>query len=295
MRIALIGANGQLGSDLRERLRGEVVPLHRPEFDICDALAVERTIDNLAPGYVINCAAMTNVDACEDECAAAYEINAIGAATVAKAAAAIDAPVMYISTDYVFGAAGRRERPYVESDAPGPLGVYGASKLAGEHMTATYNSRHVIVRSCGLYGRAGARGKGGNFVETIRRLARGDGPLRIVDDQRLSPTSTWELAARIGDVIAVGATGMYHVVASDSCTWCEFARMIVEIDGLDAEVIPITSDEYPMKARRPEYSALASERIGQIDVAQCPGCRDMLTEYLQTTRPAASEAPRRTA
>ncbi len=281
MRIALIGAAGQLGHDLLEVLDADVCALDLPAFDVTDAAQVDEVLRAERPDCVINCAAATNVDGCEDDPEAAWRVNALGAGYVAQAAAALRARVVFISTDYVFGLAGARDAAYVESDPPGPISMYGVTKLAGEYLTAAGNRRHLIVRSCGLYGHAGARGKGGNFVETIRRLARERASLRIVHDQRLSPTSTRALADRLARLLDTDATGTLHVAARDHCTWYEFAQAIVELVGADTKVEPIRSCDYPMKARRPAMSALSSERLAHLGIEPCPPWREMLAQYLQ--------------
>jgi dTDP-4-dehydrorhamnose reductase len=285
MRIALIGASGQLGTDLREQLRGEVIPLSQPEFDVrCEDLA-RAALERAAPNVVVNCAAVTNVDGCEDDPVTAFSVNAAGALHVARSANSIGAAVVYISTDYVFGGQVGRVEPYHEEDAPAPLNVYGASKLAGEQLTRAYNRRALVVRTCGLYGRVGARGKGGNFVETMLRLAAQSKPIRVVDDQRLSPTSTTACAGVIAELVARDATGLVHVAAADSCTWYEFARAILAEQGVAAEIRPIRSSEYAARARRPQFSALCSRRLAQAGAAGCPPWREMLREYLRTRTP----------
>lgn len=292
MRITLIGGNGQLGTDLRRRLGGEVISLDVPAIDVCDEGSVESALAGTRPEIVINCAAMTDVDGCEDEVAAAFHINAQGALHVAKQAERHGAAVVFISTDYVFGAEGRRKSPYRESDVPGPVNVYGASKLAGEHLTQSYCQRHLVVRTCGLYGLAGARGKGGNFVESILRRAQEGGPLRVVCDQRLTPTSTWALAGKIAGLIDAGATGLYHVAALNSCTWHEFAEAIVGMAGMDVRVEAIPTSAYPCRARRPEMSALMSERLGESEVGPCETWRELLQEYLASRGEGAPGAPK---
>jgi len=282
MRILLIGGSGQLGTDLRRMVPGECVPLDWPELDVQNQAQVRATLEAYAPDVVVNCAAQTNVDGCEDEPEAAFSVNAVGALHVVKCAQEVGAAVVYISTDYVFGAAGARATAYIESDTPGPINVYGASKLAGEHLTLTYNRRALVVRTCGLYGHAGARGKGGNFVNTMLRLAREGKPIRVVSDQRLSPTSTVECAGRIVALIEREAVGIYHVAASDSCTWYEFAQAIFEEDGLEVDLRAVSSDQYLMRARRPAMSALRSTRLNEIGVAPCRPWRALLREYLQT-------------
>lgn len=279
MRIALVGANGQLGRDLGLELP-DATRLERPRFDVTHASAVEETLVELRPQVVLNCAALTHVDQCEREPEAAFRVNAIGAGNVARACELIGAALVYISTDYVFGAQRSRALPYSELEVVGPVNAYGSSKLAGEHMSQAHCSRCFVVRSSGLYGTAGARGKGGNFVETMLRLAAEGKSIRVVDDQRLSPTSTRQLARRIVALVKSGAYGLYHVGAADHCTWFEFAQEIFATQRLAVEVAPIPTSEYPLPARRPAMSALASVRLAAAGVAGCPSWRDMLHEYL---------------
>jgi dTDP-4-dehydrorhamnose reductase len=290
VRTLLIGANGQLGTDLRRVLRGEWTGLDWPEFDVRSAAQVRAAISAHLPDVVINCAAQTNVDQCEDEPAEALSVNADGARHVAEGARDAGAAIVYISTDYVFGAAGACDRAYDEGARPGPINVYGASKLAGEHFTLAGNSRALIVRTCGLYGHAGARGKGGNFVNTMLRLAHEGKPIRVVNDQRLSPTSTVECAVKIVELIEHATVGICHVAAPDHCTWHEFAAAIFAEAGLAVDLQAISSDQYPQRARRPAMSALRSSRLGEIGVAPCRPWRTMLREYLQTRGQAAHVA-----
>ncbi len=285
MRVLVIGGNGQLGTDLRAVWGPNCVGVDWPEFDVTRAAQVDAVLAEHRPGVVINCAARTNVDECEDEPETAFAVNALGALHVARAAGAAGALLVYVSTDYVFGADAQRRAPYTEDDRPGPLNVYGASKLAGEHLSEAYGGRTLVVRTCGLYGHAGARGKGGNFVETMLRLGREGRPVRVVNDQRLSPTSTVECAAKIAELVRCGATGLYHVAAADSCTWCEFAGAIFELAGLPVRPAAISSAEYPVRARRPAMSALSSRRLAGAGVSPCRPWRAMLADYL-VTRPA---------
>jgi len=290
VRTLLIGANGQLGTDLRRVLRGDWVGLDWPEFDVRDEAQVRAAIREHTLDVIINCAAQTNVDQCEEEPAEAFSVNAVGARHVAEYARDAGAAVVYISTDYVFGAAGDRVLAYNEDDPPGPISVYGASKLAGEHLTLAGNPRALVVRTCGLYGHAGARGKGGNFVNTMLRLAHEGKQIRVVNDQRLSPTSTAECAVKIIELIERAAVGIYHVAAADHCTWHEFAAAIFAEAGLAIEVQAITSAEYPQRARRPAMSALRSSRLDGIGVAPCRPWRAMLRDYLHTRELAGGAA-----
>jgi len=284
MKIAVIGAKGQLGSDLCARLGGDVTGLDLPELDVRQADRVAAALAEVRPGVVINCAALTNVDACEDRINEAFAVNTLGAAHVAQAAERVGAAIVYISTDYVFGQDTHRRQPYTEDDPTGPVNVYGASKLAGEHLTAIASTRWTIVRTCGLYGLAGAAGKGGNFVETMLRLAGEHKPLRVVSDQCVSPTSTWELAGKIVELIHVGPCGLLHVAAPDSCSWHEFAQAILdrERSGIAAE--SIGSDQCKTRAKRPSLSALAGLRLAELGIEPCRLWRDMLHEYLDARR-----------
>jgi len=291
MRSLLIGAIGQLGTDLRRVLGDDCVGVDWPELDVRNVGQAQALLREQRPAVVINCAAQTNVDLCEDEVESAFAVNALGALHVTRAAAEVGAALVYISTDYVFGAAGVRTTPYDENDPPGPINVYGASKLAGEHLTLAYHPRALVVRTCGLYGHAGARGKGGNFVNTMLRLAREGKPIRVVNDQRLSPTSTVECAAKLVELIQHDAVGIYHVAAPDTCTWYEFAAAIFEEQGLPVDLRAIASDQYPMRARRPAMSALRSTRLGSVGVTSCRPWRAMLREYLQNTERFGRTAP----
>ncbi len=291
MRIVVIGAGGQLGTDLLRQLPGRTVALDLPDFDITDESQVRGALRLHHPDWVINCAAATNVDRCEDEAVACFAINAAGALLAARCAAEVEAAIAYISTDYVFGAAGPRSTGYDEDDPPGPINTYGASKLAGEWLTLANNPRALIIRTCGLYGHAGARGKGGNFVETMLRLGRSRKPLQVVDDQRLSPTATVDCAAKILELLEADARGIVHVAARDTCTWFDFARAIFALADLPADLRPITSGAYGARARRPAFSALGGHRLAELGLEPCRSWREMLEDYIgqRPARRAAEE------
>ncbi len=300
-RILVVGARGQLGTDLCAQLGPQAVAVDLPDFDATREAQVAATLDQVRPAVVVNCAAQTNVDQCEREPEAAFAANALTALHIARQAERVEAAVIFISTDYVFGAAPPAEAPgvrstlaqnagagpaarcaaaYTELDFPGPLNVYGATKLAGEHLTAAANPRHYIVRTSGLYGHAGARGKGGNFVETMLRLAGEGRPVRVVNDQRLSPTYTPALTERLLLLLRSRCYGHYHLAAPDSCTWYEFAAAIFAHAGLTVDLRPIATSEYPLPARRPPLSALQSLRLPAVGIPDCPPWRAMLAEDL---------------
>jgi dTDP-4-dehydrorhamnose reductase len=177
--------------------------------------------------------------------------------------------------------------PLGEEDPPSPRSAYGASKLAGERAVAAEGPRHMILRTCGLYGSRGAGDKGGNFVDTIRRLAAERGTIRVVDDQRVSPTSAADLAVKAIEIVdrwlvtrAADLLGLYHVTNAGSCSWYEFAREIVRLSGLDAAVEPITTTQYGARAPRPAYSVLARRHLGRLGLDDLRSWREALAEYL---------------
>lgn len=262
MNVAVLGANGQLGTDL-VRVFGSaegyaVHPLTHDEIEVTDAETVVATLGRVRPHVVINCAAFHRVDDCEERAEEAMRVNALGALNVARACASLDALCVHISTDYVFGGGGRG--PHTEDDPPAPINVYGVSKLAGELLVAQACPRWLTVRVASLFGTAQARAKRGNFVEAILAKATAGGPIKVVDDVRMSPTYTRDAAGALQELIRHGARGLVHVTNAGSCTWYEFATQIVARAGLRVSVLPIRSSEYPTKARRPADSSLHSER-----------------------------------
>jgi len=266
-RVLLIGASGQLGTDLRSSAAGRrlaLVAVDHDGVDVTDAASVSRAIDAARPDLVINVAAFTNVDRCEDESEHAFAVNAAGALNVAEAAAAHGARTVHVSTDYVFDGTKAPPNAYAEEDEPAPLNVYGASKLAGERHVLSADPRALVVRSSSLFGVAGARGKGGNFVEAILRRAKAGEALAVVADQFMTPTYTRDLAGAILDLIASGTSGLVHVASPVGTTWFEFAKAIVAAVGFEVPVRPTTAAEYGAKARRPANSALATDRLESI-------------------------------
>ncbi len=230
MNIALIGADGQLGTDLAAVLPAETLrPLYYPEFDVTKPEAAAARLKELRPDVVINTSAFHRVDECEDRGEEAFRVNALAVRDLALACRAMDAVLVHFSTDYVFD--GLRTTPYAEDDRPGPLSVYAASKLAGEHLAAAAWERHFIVRTCGLFGRAGCLEKGRNFPETMLGLASQGRSIRVVSDQIVAPTSTLELAGNVAALIRTQAYGLYHLTSRGECSWYEFARAVFAAAG----------------------------------------------------------------
>lgn len=287
MKTLVVGANGQLGRDLCPRLPGEVVPAARADFDLDTPGAVAEYVGRVRPDVVVNCAAYNLVDKAEDEPDTAFRTNAWGVRSLALACRDADALLVHVSTDYVFGLDTARTTPLTEADPPGPLSVYGLSKLAGEYVTRTLCPRHLVVRTCGLYGVWGSGGKGGNFVETMLRMAGRGKPLRVVADQTCTPTYTADLADAVADLIRGGATGLYHCTSGGQMTWYEFAAAVFAEAGVAADLTPITTEQFGAKAGRPRFSVLANDRLAAAGVAPPRHWRDALRAYLaeRTNRP----------
>ncbi len=260
MRYAVLGAAGQLGRELCARLPGEVIPLTRAQADLTRPAAMRATLLAVRPDVIVNCAAYNFVDRAESERDAAFAVNGYGVQDLAKFARDLDGTLVHFSTDYVFGQDEQRRTPYTETDAPGPVSVYGFSKLLGEELARPYGPKHVVLRTCGLYGVAGSGGKGTNFVETMLRLAGQGKPLRVVADQTCTPSYAVDVAVAAIDLISANHFGLYHVTNSGSCNWYEFAAEIFRQAGVNADLTPITSAAYGAPARRPSFSVLASHR-----------------------------------
>lgn len=259
MRILITGANGQLAMDLRAALRAhDLIPLSHADLDITDGARIAETIGHHRPDVVINTAAYHKVDECESFPAKTLEVNAVGPRALASACHAQGATLVHISTNYVFN--GRASRPYTEDDLPGPVNVYGVSKLAGEHLVRAVLPRHFIVRTTGLYGTAGSSGKGGNFVELMLRLARERGTVTVVNDQIMTPTYTADLAETIGQLITTDAYGTYHITNSGACSYYEFAHAIFQQVGMAVDLRPTTTGAYGAAANRPLYTVLDNRR-----------------------------------
>ena len=273
MKLLVTGAAGMLGRDVMLAAGNaghDVVGFGRAELDVADAAAVAKKLDLERPDVVINCAAWTDVDGAEEAEEAAFAVNGAGAGAVAGAAAKVGASVVYVSTDYVFD--GAKGAPYVESDQPAPLSAYGRTKLAGEEATAVANKRHFIVRSAGLFGVGG-----GNFVETMLRLASTQSEVLVVRDQVGSPTYTWHLAYGIVRLIEGIEFGIHHMAAAGKCSWYEFAREIFEQAKVECKVLSSTTEMLGRPAPRPPFSALTSQREHAI---RLPSWQDGLAGYL---------------
>jgi dTDP-4-dehydrorhamnose reductase len=277
MRILVTGAAGMLGHALAPVLeeRHQGVRLTGSDCDLCNESAVREIFQLQKPDIVMHLAAFTNVDACEREPEKATEQNAVATRNVASAAKHVGAAVLYTSTDYVFG----RDlgRPYREDDPPSPLNVYGRSKLLGEQHVQEILLLYFIVRTSWLFGP-----RGRNCVSTILRIAGEKKELRVVNDQRGSPTYTRHLATKLEELVTSGEYGVYHINGAGSCTWFEFAQKIVEFSGIKGvSLTPVSSCEYVCDAARPAYSVLANGRLGELGIGLLPHWETGLKDYLK--------------
>jgi dTDP-4-dehydrorhamnose reductase len=270
-RILIIGGDGQVSTSLLQRLQAsssDVMQARRPAVDLLEPQTLIDVVSRFRPTIVVNAAAYTAVDKAEDEPDLAKAVNAAGAETVAKAAATAGAAIVHFSTDYVFD--GRKETPCLETDPVAPIGVYGRTKLLGEQLVAAANPRHVILRTAWVFSPFGS-----NFVRTILRLLSERDELRIVNDQYGNPTYAPDLAIafeaiaqKLADTPEPDCFGIFHAVNAGSTTWFDFARAINEAAarrGAPAKIVrPITTADYPTKARRPAYSVLSTDKLQRV-------------------------------
>ena len=279
MTTLLIGADGQLGRELRQVFAGsDLVSLTHGDFELTDPTRVRDVLQTYRPGLILNTAAYHRVDECEDFPERAFAVNALAVRGLALAAKEIGAVLVHFSTDYVFD--GRQRSPYREGDAPRPLSVYATSKLAGEYFVEAVLDRYYLIRTCGLYGLAGSRSKAGNFVETMLRLAADEREIRVVGDQIVTPTSAKELARRVRQLVGTGAYGLYHLTNNGECSWYQFALAIFEMLGLHARVRETTSAAFGARAIRPAYSVLDNANLRSSALDDMREWRHALKEYL---------------
>jgi dTDP-4-dehydrorhamnose reductase len=276
MRILITGAQGQLGSALQQALAGEDLILKDlPDFDLTHA-DCESQIVAAHPSVILHVGAYTNVDGAEREPDRAMAVNAKGTALVARAAATLNARLIYVSTDYVFD--GMQTTPYREEDLPHPINVYGESKRAGEIAALAGCPSTLVVRTAWLYGHAGS-----NFVKTMMKLASEKPFLEVVGDQRGCPTNAGDLALALKDLIQSDLRGICHVTNRGDCTWHEFAEAIVSLMGLSTPVRSITTEQMGRLARRPSYSVLAQERLHRVGFSM-PSWQDALQRFVSGVR-----------
>ena len=278
MKIAVIGSTGQLGTDLIKTLENEhnVIGLTHNDVEVSDYNSI-MILKEHKPDVVINTAAFHKTDQCEEEPLKAFSVNALGARNIAKITKQIDATTVYISTDYVFD--GTTIEPYTENDIPAPINTYGISKLAAEHFTKQ-NPKHYIIRIASVFGKAGASGKGGNFVETMITKAKNNDHITVIDDMWMSPTYTKDASSTIKKITEKQLPyGIYHTTNKGYCSWHQFAKQIFQLTGLTPNLTPTKTQQLTMKAKRPRFSALKSIKLPQYDL-EMPTWQEALRKYL---------------
>jgi dTDP-4-dehydrorhamnose reductase len=293
MKVAVLGSNGQLGSDVCAaflRNGDNVCALTHSDVELTSASSVEAALSTCIPEFIVNTAAMHHVEKCESDPMAAFSANAIGAMNVAEWAKRAGATVAYISTDYVFD--GKKGAPYLEADVAAPLNAYGITKLAGEHFTVALVEKCFVLRVSAIYGHQPCRAKGGlNFVELMLKLSRERDKLRVVDDEFVSPTPTVKIAEQLVVLSRTTNYGLYHATSEGSCSWYEFAREIFRATDTNICLEKASPGEFPAKVPRPKYSVLENSALKANQLNVFTDWRDGLEGYLNARAQSAVAAP----
>jgi dTDP-4-dehydrorhamnose reductase len=283
MTVAIIGSNGQLGSDLCRQFKktGDMIfELTHDQIEIADFPSVQLCLEKVNPDIVINTAAMHNVEACEKDPALAFAVNAIGAKNLSIVSNEQDFVLVHISTDYVFN--GDQSTPYKESDLPCPINTYGNTKLSGEFYVRSLSKKYFIIRTSGLYGSNPCRAKGGdNFVRLMLKLADKGQKIKVVDDEIVTPTYTINLAEQIVKLSESHHYGLYHITAQESCSWYHFAKKIFEISKLKPDLNIAEPGEFANKIPRPKYSVLDNYNLKKIKMDTMPHWAEGLRKYMK--------------
>jgi dTDP-4-dehydrorhamnose reductase len=284
VKIALIGVNGQLGTDINSLFEGKGVAVAGlvglKDINVSDLATSKNIIKSINPDIVINTAAFHDVDLCEDEARSAFEVNVMGVRNLAVICKKMDIPLMHFSTDYIFD--GKKKEPYTEDDCAAPLSLYGISKLAGEQIMRYMLDKYYIIRLSGLYGRTGSVGKGyTNFIEQMIKMSEKEKEIKVVDDQVITPTSTVDVAEKLFELLQTGKYGVYHMTNTGSCSWYEFACEIFRLMKISAKISPTTTEEFGAKARRPEYSVLDNLNLRKIGLEDMRDWKEALKDYIR--------------
>ena len=283
MKVVVIGGNGQLGSDLCKvyKQTGDVVQeLNHGDIEISDFKKCRDIIKRIGPDLIINTAAMHHVESCEEYPKKAFLVNSLGARNLAIVCEDLDLPLVHFSTDYVFD--GSKGSPYVEVDIPIPLNVYGNSKLSGENFIRKLTEKHFIIRVSGLYGHSACRAKGGlNFVGLMLKLAEDRDEIRVVNDEILSPTFTYDIAVQLEKLTGTKEYGLYHMTSRGSCSWYEFAEQIFHLTDARVKLSIALPEEFSSKVPRPKYSVLENANLMAKRLDVMPHWSESLKQYLQ--------------
>ena len=282
MTIALIGSAGQLGTDFRKVIPGELLTnLNYPAFDLTKKELIRKQLLAIKPDIIVNTAAYNLVDRAEELPHEAMAVNYHGVKNLVDVCLELNCVLVHYSTDYVFGRDKDRETHYNEDDEPGPVNQYGQSKLLGEGEIVSRLKKYFLIRTSGLFGAAGSLGKGGNFIESIIKRARETGALKVVSDQFLTPTYALDLAKQTWALIQTEKCGLYHITSEGQCSWYEFAREVMKYIDPSVEIIPVPSSEYRLSARRPSYCVLENKKLKLLGLNQMRPWSKTIPDYFK--------------
>lgn len=280
MKLAVIGANGQLGTDLKGvlALEHEVVALIHTDIEITNIDSIKTALASIKPAIILNTAAYHIVPEAEKFPEKAFQINGIGALNLAKVCQELNIRLVHYSTDYVFD--GEKQKPYTEDDRPNPLSVYANTKLSGEYFALNYCDKSYVVRVSGIYGKVPCRAKGGNFVTTMVKLAKEKPEVRVVNDEILTPTPTYDIAKNTAALIKTDAFGLYHMSCEGEVSWYEFAKVIWETLQLKTPLYAASVKDFPLVVKRPFYSVLENKNLNKLGINQMPYWKEALKKFL---------------
>jgi dTDP-4-dehydrorhamnose reductase len=281
MKLVVIGANGQLGTDLLEVLstKHAVVGLNHADIEIADIDSVKNVLSSVKPDIVLNTAAYHIVPEAEKFPDKAFHINGTGTLNLARVCQDLGIRLVHYSTDYVFD--GKKQKPYTEDDCPNPLNVYANTKLSGEYFALNYSDKSYVIRVSGIYGKVACRAKGGNFITTMIKLAKEKPEVRVVNDEILTPTPTYHIAKNTAALINTDAFGLYHMSCEGEVSWYEFAKVIWETLQLETPLHAASVKDFPLVVKRPFYSVLENKNLNKLDINQMPPWKEALVEFLK--------------
>ena len=281
MKVVVIGANGQLGTDLYEVLSSEhdVIALTHGDIEITNIDSVKIALSSTKPDIILNTAAYHIVPEAEKFPEKAFHINGTGVLNLAKVCQELGIRLVHYSTDYVFD--GKKQKPYTEEDRPNPLSVYANTKLSGEYFALNYSDTSYVIRVSGIYGKVPCRAKGGNFITTMIKLAKEKPEVRVVNDEILTPTSTYWIAKNTAALIKTNAFGLYHMSCEGEVSWYEFAKVIWQTLQLETPLYPASVNDFPPMVKRPFYSVLENRNLDKLGINQMPDWKQGLTEFLE--------------
>jgi dTDP-4-dehydrorhamnose reductase len=282
MKLVVIGANGQLGTDLMDVLsaKHDVIALNHADIEITDIDSVRNSLSTIKPDIVLNTAAYHIVPEAEKFPEKAFQINGIGALNLAKVCQQQDIRLVHYSTDYVFD--GEKQKPYTEDDRPNPLSVYANTKLSGEYFALNYCDKSYVIRVSGIYGKVPCRAKGGNFITTMIKLANEKPEVRVVNDEILTPTPTYHIAKNTAALLKTDAFGLYHMSCEGEVSWYEFAKVIWETLQLKTPLYPASVKDFPLVVKRPFYSVLENKNLNKLGINEMPEWKEALIQFLRS-------------